>query len=182
MQVQPDDVINVIIKHISSWIVISSYKHVYKNKFCNNYFRPFDVDDNSDSDLWMLTLRSPDLQALLLLRRTHLVKFNGIDPLLRGAKDVQPSEVPDAVVHTDVKTAFIKLMRLKEREHQKQEQIITMNMLEKGKGLRAIMYVYSNFSAIVFLENLFLLFLINNSTRHQNRFASLNRSLISLNI
>ncbi len=48
----PDDVINMIIKHISSWIVI--YKHVYKNKFCNNnYFRPFDVDDNSDSDLWM---------------------------------------------------------------------------------------------------------------------------------
>ncbi len=28
------------------------YKHVYKNKFCNNnYFGPFDVDDNSDSDL-----------------------------------------------------------------------------------------------------------------------------------
>ncbi len=33
-----------------------------KNKFGNNYFGPFDVDDNSDSDLWMLTLRSPGIE------------------------------------------------------------------------------------------------------------------------
>ncbi len=60
------------------------------------------------------------------------MKFNGIDPLLPEQRMFSP-QVPDAVVHTDVKTAFIKLMRLKEREHQKQEQIITMNMLENGK-------------------------------------------------
>ncbi len=30
LSVRPDDVINMIIKHISSLIVISSYKHVYK--------------------------------------------------------------------------------------------------------------------------------------------------------
>ncbi len=28
----------------------------------NNYFGPFDVGDNSDSDLWMLTLRSPGIE------------------------------------------------------------------------------------------------------------------------
>ncbi len=55
MQVRPDNFINMITKHISSWIVIQNYKHVYKNV----YFGPFDVDDNSDLDPWMQTLRTP---------------------------------------------------------------------------------------------------------------------------
>lgn len=42
------------------------------------------------------------------------MKFDGIDPLLPEQRMFSP-QVPDAVVHTDVKPAFIKLMRLKEK-------------------------------------------------------------------
>jgi len=42
------------------------------------------------------------------------VKFDGINPLLPQQRMFSP-QVPDAVIHTDVKPAFIKFVRLKEK-------------------------------------------------------------------
>ncbi len=50
MQVRPDDIINMITKHQVE-LLYKDISMFIKNSFFNNYFGPFDVDDNSDSDL-----------------------------------------------------------------------------------------------------------------------------------
>jgi len=48
-------------------------------------------------------------------RSTHLVQLDGLDPL-ESVLGLFSSEVPNAVVHTDVKTTLVELMRLKREE------------------------------------------------------------------
>lgn len=56
------------------------------------------------------------LHPSLLFSVTHPVQLDGVDPL-QPVLGVLCSQVPNAVVHTDVQPAFVKLVRLKENKH-----------------------------------------------------------------
>ncbi len=148
-----------------------------KNKFCNNYFRPFDVDDNSDSDLWMLTLRTPDLVALLLLTDSPC-EVQWYRSTAAGAKDVQPSGTRCCHSHW-CQNGIHQTHEAKRKRTSKTRT--DHNNEHAGKGKRFMGHHVCLFKFIchcVFGEP-FPAVPDKQLLATKNRFASLNRSLIT---
>lgn len=78
---------------------------------------------------------------------TYPVQLNGVDPLLPVLR-VLRSEVPHAVVHTYVHSALVKLVRLRQTNPEKWQEVVS----DENKNEKSGKYFCANDLYILFLE------------------------------